>query len=58
MPRWCGGRRKARPHRFDIKRHLIKAALLAVVLTGIYYANYVNGWITADDLTSTIKTGV
>ena len=33
-----------------LKRHLLRAALLAVVLTAIYYANYVNGWITADDL--------
>ena len=44
------GQAESAPHRFDIKRHLIKAALLAVVLTGIYYANYVHGWITADDL--------
>ena len=27
-----------------------RAALIAVVLMAIYYANYVNGWITAADL--------
>jgi len=44
------GQADSAPHRFDLKRHLIKSALLAVVLTAIYYANYVNGWITAEDI--------
>ena len=44
------GQADSAPHRFDLKRHLLKAALLAAVLTAIYYANYVNGWITANDL--------
>ena len=44
------GQADSAPYRFDLKSHLIKAAVLAVVLTGIYYANYVNGWITAADL--------
>jgi predicted secreted protein len=44
------GQAESAPHRFDLPKHLLRAALLAVVLTGLYYANYVNGWITADDL--------
>ena len=44
------GQADSAPYQFDLKRHLLRAALLAVVLTAVYYANYVNGWITADDL--------
>ncbi|WP_395623032.1 DUF1467 family protein [Sphingomonas daechungensis] len=44
------GQADSAPHRFDLKRHLLKAVVLGVVLTAIYYANYVNGWITADDI--------
>ena len=38
------------PHRFDLKRHLLKAAALAALLFAIYYANWTYGWITPDDL--------
>ncbi len=44
------GQADSAPHEFSLKRHLLRAALLAVVLTAAYYANYVNGWITANDL--------
>ena len=44
------GQAESAPYRFDLKRHLLKAALLGAVLTGVYYANYVNGWITPDDI--------
>jgi predicted secreted protein len=44
------GQADSAPHRFDLKRHLLKAVMLGAVLTAIYYANYVNGWITADDI--------
>lgn len=44
------GQADSAPHQFDLKRHLLRAALLAVALTAIYYVNYVNGWITANDL--------
>ena len=29
----------------------MRATLVALVLFGLYYANYVNGWIVPDDLT-------
>jgi predicted secreted protein len=44
------GQADSAPHRFDLKRHLVKAALLAAVLFAIYYANWTYGWITPDDL--------
>lgn len=44
------GQAESAPHRFDLKRHLLKAAILAVILFGIYYANWTYGWITPDDL--------
>ena len=44
------GQAESAPHRFNLPRHLFRAALVAIVLTGLYYVNYVNGWVTADDL--------
>ena len=44
------GQADSAPHRFDLKRHLVRAALLAAVLFGFYYANWSYGWIGVDDL--------
>ena len=44
------GQAESAPHRFDLRRHLLKAAIVAAILFGLYYLNYVNGWITANDL--------
>jgi predicted secreted protein len=44
------GQAQSAPHEFDLKRHLLKAAVLAAVLFAIYYANWTFGWITPDDL--------
>ena len=44
------GQAPSAPHRFDLKRHLIRAALAAAVLFAIYYANWYFGWITTDQL--------
>jgi predicted secreted protein len=44
------GQADSAPHRFDLKRHLVKAAILATILFAIYYANWSYGWITVDDL--------
>ncbi|MEP7130399.1 MAG: DUF1467 family protein [Sphingomicrobium sp.] len=44
------GQAESAPHTFDVKRHMAKAALLAVILFGLYYANWTFGWITPDDL--------
>ena len=44
------GQADSAPHRFDVKCHFLKAAVLAAVLFAIYYANWTFGWITPDDL--------
>ena len=44
------GQADSAPHRFDVKRHLMKAALLGLVLFAIYYVNWTYGWVTPDDL--------
>jgi predicted secreted protein len=44
------GQADSAPHRFDVKRHLLKAALLGLVLFALYYANWTYGWVTPDDL--------
>ena len=44
------GQADSAPHRFELKRHLLKAAVLGAVLFAMYYANWSYGWITPDDL--------
>ena len=44
------GQAESAPHRFDVKRHFLRAAILAALLFALYYANWAFGWITADDL--------
>ncbi len=44
------GQADSAPHRFDLPRHLIRAAIIAAGLFALYYANWHFGWITVDDL--------
>ena len=44
------GQADSAPHRFDLRRHLLKAALLGAVLFAIYYVNWSFGWVTPQDL--------
>ena len=44
------GQAESAPHRFDLPRHLLRAAIIALVLTALYVANYLFGWITVEDL--------
>ena len=44
------GQADSAPHQFDLKRHLLKGALLGAVLFALYYANWTYGWITPEDL--------
>ena len=44
------GQADSAPYRFNLKRHLIKAAIVGAILFVIYYANWTYGWITPDDL--------
>ena len=43
------GQAESAPHRFDLKRHLTKAAVLGAILFAVYYANWAFGWVKADD---------
>ena len=44
------GQADSAPYRFDLPRHLMRAAVVAALLTGLYVANYIYGWIGVDDL--------
>ena len=44
------GQADSAPHRFDLPRHLIRAGVIAALLTVLFVANYLFGWITVDDL--------
>ena len=44
------GQADSAPHRFDLKRHLLKAAIVGALLFALYYANWTYGWITPADL--------
>ena len=44
------GQAESAPHDFNLPWHLLRAAVVALVLFGFYYANWAYGWITPDDL--------
>jgi predicted secreted protein len=44
------GQARSAPHRFHPGKHLLRAAVLAAVLTAIYDLNYIYGWVTPDEL--------
>jgi predicted secreted protein len=44
------GQADSAPHQFNLPRHLVRAAILAVVLTALYVANWQYGWITPAEL--------
>ena len=44
------GQADSAPHRFDLPRHLLRAALLGLLLFGLYYANWTYGWVRVEDL--------
>ncbi|MBA3729939.1 MAG: DUF1467 family protein [Sphingomonas sp.] len=44
------GQADSAPHRFDLKRHLVRAAIVAAAMFGLYYANWHFQWLTVADL--------
>ena len=44
------GQADSAPHRFDLKRHLVKAAIVGAILFAIYFANWTYGWVKPEDL--------
>ena len=43
------GQADSAPHRFDLPRHMVRAALLAALFFAIYYANWTYGRLKVDD---------
>ena len=44
------GHAESAPHRFSLGRAALRATILSATLFGLYYLNYVFGWVTPDDL--------
>jgi predicted secreted protein len=44
------GQAESAPANFSPKRIVFRATILALILFGLYYANYVEGWVTAASL--------
>jgi predicted secreted protein len=44
------GHAESAPHRFSFGKAALRATILSLVLTGLYVANYIFGWITVEQL--------
>ena len=44
------GHAESAPHRFNLARVAVRASIVAAILTGLYVANYIFGWIRVQDL--------
>jgi predicted secreted protein len=44
------GHAESAPHRFNFGKVALRASIVAVILTGLYVANYIYGWIKVEDL--------
>ena len=44
------GNAESAPHRFSFGRTALRATLLSAVLFGLFYLNYIYGWIEVADL--------
>ena len=44
------GHAESAPHVFRVKRVLLWTTIVATILCATYYLNYVNSWITVEDI--------
>lgn len=44
------GQAESAPHGYDIRKMMVRTTIVSAVLFGLYYANYVNGWILPADI--------
>jgi predicted secreted protein len=44
------GQADSAPHGYSFRKLVLRTTIVAAVLFGLYYANYVNGWITPRDM--------
>lgn len=42
------GQAESAPHRFELKAHLIRSAVVSYVLFALFYANWVEKWINVE----------
>ena len=47
------GQVESAPSNFNPKRIAKRATILSLLLFGLYYANYVHGWVTVDSIDMT-----
>ncbi|HEX8191817.1 MAG TPA: DUF1467 family protein [Allosphingosinicella sp.] len=44
----AAGHAESSPHGFRFGRVMLRASILAAILFGLFYANYVNGWLNVE----------
>jgi predicted secreted protein len=44
------GQADSAPHKFDLPRHMLRAAVLGAAMFALYYANWHYQWLTIADL--------
>jgi len=44
------GQAESAPHEFRPGRIILRTTILSAIMFGLFYLNYVNGWITAEDI--------
>ena len=44
------GHAESAPHRFSFGKAALRATILSAILFGLFYANYVFGWVTVEML--------
>jgi predicted secreted protein len=44
------GHAESAPHVFDFGRAALRASIVAAAFTVLYVANYIQGWVTVEDL--------
>jgi predicted secreted protein len=44
------GHAESAPHAFSLGRAALRATIVSAALFGLFYANYLYGWVSADDL--------
>jgi predicted secreted protein len=44
------GHAESAPHHFNVRRTALRATILSAVLTALYVANYIYGWIKVEDV--------
>jgi predicted secreted protein len=44
------GQAESAPHAFDLRRFALRTTIVSAALFGLYYLNYVYGWITPQDI--------